>query len=178
MANPEALGQLAYTCSWIESQQHESTIAVCHGLLNINTQWHKKDDSAAAFSFLVDTDAFSTNDLRQLTPLAAVVTGTTGAWPKPESVEGFYLDVVVSDGGLGGLGVSSGMLCERMISELTLCYCVFDRATPSTAAATTPLSLQSTISTAAGTPPLKIAGSGGHKMAPRCGAIACMCDLM
>lgn len=79
MANPEALGELAYTCSWIESAPVDSsTVAVCHGLLNINTEWHKKPNSVAAFSFLVDTAAFETNDLIQLFPLASVVTGTTG----------------------------------------------------------------------------------------------------
>ena len=32
----------------------------------------------------------------KLEPIASVVTGTTGAWPKPDDVQDFYLEVVVS----------------------------------------------------------------------------------
>jgi hypothetical protein len=97
MTAPKALGEFAYTCSWIAPHLPGSTIAACHGLLNINTQWHKSQpSSAAAVSFLVDTRALVTKSLGPLSPLAFVVTGTTGAWPKPDSVNDFFLDVVVS----------------------------------------------------------------------------------
>lgn len=105
-ANPEALGQLAYTCSWIERAMGGSTVAVCHGLLDMNTAWHKKDNSVAAFTFMVDTAAFATMSTGQFTPLASAVTGTTGAWGKADNIQGFYLDVVVSEGGFGGVGGS------------------------------------------------------------------------
>lgn len=71
-------------------------LAACHGLLSIDSQWHKtKDKSVAAFSFLANTDDFATNALANLEPEASVVTGTTGAWPKPENIQGFSFQVVV-----------------------------------------------------------------------------------
>lgn len=103
------LGDLAFNCNWPAMKSKTGTnigppfdikLAPCNGLLTIATSWNKQkrgqtggtDYSTAAIAFWADTDAMANMEVDG--PIGGIVTGTNGAWPKPESVKDYTWSMV------------------------------------------------------------------------------------
>lgn len=94
-ADPEAIGNLAISCAATLASIRRDAYSACHGVLDINTEWNKKNPtSAMAFSFLLDVyDALNNDDVNVQ---GFVSTGANGVWSSADNFQHIDIKLVVS----------------------------------------------------------------------------------